>query len=57
MLAGATFIESIKVIAKMPLFGDLFKPNGRHIPSVEDEEREETKRIVRERLFTALHPS
>lgn len=55
MLAGA--IEFIKVIAKTPPFADLLKPNGRRIPSVEGDGSEEAKRIVRERLFTAFHPS
>lgn len=55
MLAGA--IEFIKVIAKTPPFADLLKPNGRQIPSIEGDGREEAKRIIRERLFTAFHPS
>lgn len=55
MLAGA--IEFIKVIAKTPPFADLLKPNGHQIPSIEGDGREEAKRIIRERLFTAFHPS
>lgn len=55
MLAGA--IEFTKLIAKTSPFTDLLKSNGRQIPSVEGEGREEAKRIVRERLFTAFHPS
>lgn len=55
MLTGA--IEFTKVIAKTPPFADLLKPNGRQIPSVKVDGREEAKRIVRERLFTAFHPS
>lgn len=55
MLARA--IEFTKVIAKTEPLASLLKPNGRQIPSVEGEGREEAKRIVRERLFTAFHPS
>lgn len=55
MLADA--IEFVKVIAKTPPSSNLLKPNGRQIPSVEGDGREEAKRIVRERLFTAFHPS
>lgn len=55
MLAGA--IEFTKVIAKTPPLADLLKHGGRQIPSVKGGGREEAKRIVRERLFTAFHPS
>ncbi|KAJ4386222.1 hypothetical protein N0V93_009115 [Gnomoniopsis smithogilvyi] len=55
MLARA--IEFIKVIANTEPFASLLKRNGRQIPPMEGDGIEEAKRIVRERLFTAFHPS
>ncbi|CAN8100132.1 unnamed protein product [Discula destructiva] len=53
----ARSIEFTKTIAKTEPFASLLKPNGRQIPSVEGNGLEEAKRVVRERLFTAFHPS
>lgn len=55
MLARA--IEFTKVIAKTEPLVSLLKPNGRQIPTMVGEGLDEAKRVVRERLFTAFHPS
>lgn len=57
MLARA--IRFVKTIAKTEPLAGMLKPGGRQVPSVADggDELEEAKRIVRERMFTAFHPS
>lgn len=59
-------VSFTRTIAKTEPLAGMLKPDGRRIPAAagdhgpepeQDEEEEEDRRIVRERLFTAFHPS